>query len=467
MSGEKRTTVTIDSDLYRRLNTSEKQLQQIRRDLPDLLQSLNERAAQDVARRLGPLEERQRQISQATEGMRGEVRDFYRSVNGQLAGQQQEFRRSVDGLRSDVQELASSTSSRFEQQRRDFNDKLNSQRQEMERQIQGVAGRVSDLEQGEAQRSQMAADWIEGAQQVLEGIAASPRHPLFLPGRLDGPARSLEQARGNLSRNAAQAALALAQTAAFELADLQAELQMKEQEWQGWRASAERDLAKLLGLAESNRSTGIFDLKGNKLKGSFDVDYWSQGGLSALAGRARQMAATLNDSVPPLPTADLRRMVEEAVPAMEKELDEAVLQARAAILGSQLRVNIADLIVGALEEQGFGLEDGTATYEGQDARNRYLAKVLHEDGGEVTVCVEPVEGKPDQNTVRIESYDADHLSPQELDARKDEIAQALRAQGLEMGQMHEGGRPDPKLRDLKPLAQPAPQPQAQAQPLGK
>lgn len=457
MSGEKRTTVTIDSDMYRRLSMSEQQLRTIRQDLPELLQGVSSQTATELRRRLQPIEEQQRQFSASVENLRGEVRDFHRDVNTQLTNQQREFRQSVEQVRGEVQNLARQTSRQFEQQRREFDNKLREQRRELENRIRDVESRVEGLEEGEVRREEMAQDWLDGARLAYQKIAAHPRHLLFIPGKLDAQARAIEQAQRNLEQGAAQAALALAQGANFELADLQAELDAKEQEWSLWRAAAQSEVAKLLGLIEQNQKTAILDLEGVKLKGTFEVDYWTQGQLSALTQELKEAQKQIADEAKPLPTASLRQLLEEILPAHEKQLDDTVLRARAEILGSQLRLDMADLVVEALEENGFALEGGT--YQEQDMRKGYVAKVLHLDGGEVSVCIEPVEGNPDQNTIRLQSYDADHVNPEELESRQEELRQALSERGLDVGPTQSKPRPDPVFRNLDEVGRPQPQEQ--------
>jgi hypothetical protein len=146
-------------------------------------------------------------------------------------------------------------------------------------------------------------------------------------------------------------------------------------------------------------------------------------------------------------------VVERIAPALRSQLEEIIWEARSKVLGSQLRINIADIAVQALGRQGFSLVD--ATYEGQDQRGRYVVKVQHIDGSEVVVLVTPKEGQYLENDLEIHSYDAEQWAEEILQSRANELAGALSAQGLQAPRPQQvAPRPDPSLRDIEQIKQP-------------
>ena len=79
-------------------------------------------------------------------------------------------------------------------------------------------------------------------------------------------------------------------------------------------------------------------------------------------------------------------------------------QAKLAILGSQLRAEIADRVVEVLDSLGYTLVNSDdAVYEGDDERNAYVVKVKNIAGDEVVTVISP-EKEFGTNSVSINSF---------------------------------------------------------------
>jgi hypothetical protein len=209
---------------------------------------------------------------------------------------------------------------------------------------------------------------------------------------------------------------------------------------------------------QKNHECQAIDLQGQDTGVAVNVDQWADGKVGILEKELGDLIAKIENDQAPLTTAELQTIEKQTAPALQQKLEQAVQEARERILGSQLRINIADLVVQALEEKGFTVQDGT--YEGEDMRQGYAAKVTHLDGSEVVVLVSPVEGEPGKNEMRIHSYDAEQLTDHELRQRTLEINQALRERGLEVSEPQEAAaQADPALRDLARVRQRHAQPQ--------
>ena len=75
-----------------------------------------------------------------------------------------------------------------------------------------------------------------------------------------------------------------------------------------------------------------------------------------------------------------------------------------AILGSQLRAEIADRVVEVLDSLGYTLVNSDdAVYEGDDERNAYVVKVKNIAGDEVVTVISP-EKEFGTNSVSINSF---------------------------------------------------------------
>lgn len=444
MSGRKRTTVTILESEYQRLLAQERRLWEIRRVLPEVEETIRAVRA-EAARGLEQVERRQQLLQQALQQVHTDFQRLEAETAHRLQRQQQQMRDALQDLRREMHQLV-------EEQGKRFQEMLAEERQARERQMARLQEQVDALKADTQRKMEIARIWIEGAQTMRDFINGNYRHQLFRPGALERLERDLHQAQENLNQGIPEAALAQAQRVYHELSDLRIELEHLEAEWHLWRSAALESAREILALAQAHRTAKAIDMEGKELDLSIEVDWWTGGRLSELEREVHELIHRLQDEENPLNLDDLRKVAEEKAPALRQRLEEIVRDARLAVIGSQLRINIADLIVQALREQGFEVQD--ATYEGQDMRGGYFVRVQHLDGSEVVVAVVPRESQPLENEVQIHSYDVAQRSERELERRAAELARALEVRGLQAPQPAKTGeRPDPALRDIQQIRQ--------------
>ncbi len=483
MSGRKQ--VTVDSADYRRLQMAEGQLRSMQQNLPEVLNRLMRDNEAELQRRLEPLERRQREYQQATARMRDEVRQVESHMAQRLEEQQRKLRqnmaetsrrlqREVEAARHEAETLVTherearirhvqtvadqlrhETQELLEAQADQLTQLIDQERQTRETQIRAIHQR---LESEQQRKDTLARSWIETAQILHDFIDSHYAHQQFAPDQLARLARMIEQAETNLAQGVAEAALTMAQQAYGSLSDLRLELERLEREWQVWHVRSLEAAREILALAQRNRTCPALDLQGNQLDIMIEVDYWTEGQLSTLEVELDQVIAQITDAATPVSTSTLRQLADETLPTLRERLEQTIAQARDAVISSQLRTNIADTVVQTFEEQGFQLQDDT--YEGEDQRHGFVAQVAHLDGSKVTVVVTP--DGTGQNTLSINSYDAQQRAEYELRTRAEAIAKALAQHGLQAGAITSvGDQPDPayaqieEVRQRQPAQQPA------------
>jgi hypothetical protein len=123
---------------------------------------------------------------------------------------------------------------------------------------------------------------------------------------------------------------------------------------------------------------------------------------------------------------ELSEILEKAIPEAKQAVEDAVFHARLAILNSQLRINIADLVIEALQKQGYVLQQ--AEYAGSDQRMAYSAKVRNLEGNEIVIQVYPSDlvGK---NELHLVSLDRENRTEHELRQRSLEVTRSLGQHG--------------------------------------
>jgi hypothetical protein len=114
---------------------------------------------------------------------------------------------------------------------------------------------------------------------------------------------------------------------------------------------------------------------------------------------------------------------------MEKSLADIVSQSRMEVINSQLRINIADLVVRALQSQGFVISE--AGYENGDRGSNYNILLRNLEGNEIAVRVTPG-NQNGVNLLELDSFDAELRTSHELNHRAREISTALSRFGLKM-----------------------------------
>jgi hypothetical protein len=335
---------------------------------------------------------------------------------------------------------------------------LDRRQQALARHMDTMQEQLTTLAADQRRKTDLAEAWIETAEALGEFLKAHYPHQQFSPGRVAAITQGIGQARENVSQGMTEAAISAAQHAHQQLSDLRQSLETQERAW-CVRRQAARDAARaLLTVAEKSRQCEAVDLQGRNVGVPVEVNWWTDNKLHTLEHELTGLIDRIENASTPLTTAELQAVETQTVPALRQRLEQAVQEARLRVLGSQLRINIADLVVQALEEKGFTVQDGT--YEGEDMRKGYAAKVTHLDGSEVVVLITPAEGEPGKNEMRIHSYDAAQLSDHELRQRTTEINHALRERGLEVSEPQEAAaQADPALRDLARLRQRRPAPQ--------
>jgi P pilus assembly protein, porin PapC len=139
-------------------------------------------------------------------------------------------------------------------------------------------------------------------------------------------------------------------------------------------------------------------------KFKLEVDYWVNGRLSEYEQQLNQLESELKAGESKLTTEQVQELGEQII-ALQPILGEIVEQAKLTILGSQLRVEIADKVVGALESLGYTLVDSEsdAVYEGNDQRNAFVVKVKNIAGDEVVTVISP-EKEFGANSVSINTF---------------------------------------------------------------
>lgn len=118
-----------------------------------------------------------------------------------------------------------------------------------------------------------------------------------------------------------------------------------------------------------------------------DLSYWSLGKYRELLEKSRQLLVLLSQEQHSISTEELKRTYRELLPVIEEKFESIIYEARLNALNSQLRMNIAERALQALETQGFILNG--AGYANRDMRAAFTASLENVDGSRVLIEVIP------------------------------------------------------------------------------
>ena len=448
MSGEKRQYVSVEERELRRLRS-------LQQDLPERLNAIREEANRDLQNRLAPLEERAHQQEQEAQKLKSNLANLEQETHQRLQQQRQELQHAInksesrqqEALQSEARRLQTAMREGFTQQRKLFLKITADQRQEclelnknldqkftqlIAEERQAREQLQQQLEREKQDKTRLAQDLLDDVETIWQQIDSNYQHQRFAPGKLVELKRGLEMARSNIKAGVTEAAISTTQQTYLDLADLRLELEQKEQEWLLFYNAALEDLRSLIAEVRENRECEVEIGQGDEAQRfGLEVDYWTNGELNRYEQELLKIETRLQEGESSLTTEQLKKITEE-ISSLEPRFGKILEQAKLAILGSQLRAEIADKVSEVLGGMGYILVDpeNDSVYEGGDMRNTYVLKLKDVTGGEVVTVISP-EKEFGANQVSINSFGTILRDETAQKQNAKAILNALESEGIE------------------------------------
>lgn len=433
MSGHKRTTISISEAEYRKLHEAEMKLRFMDKYLPEALDQAKEEADAALQKALEGVEARQQSFAMQTRDLQEELKAVEWATSQAIVEQAAHF---TQNLQNSQNLLWDNLQSELEQFSRQFKAEIAYEHAQNQAEFGWLRQQFSNLEEDHLRKKELAIAWAQSAALLDQFIQEAYPAPLFDPQRIDALEDELRQVFLNLEQEVPEAAIALAQQSYFKFSRLRVELENKILQTELLYQTVEQNAARLLGWMESIRQVPALDLEGNPTGLWVDVDYWTGGRLQASNQQVGEHIAALFASDARFDPEWLKNLLEVQLPAWQKEAEDLVFSARLCVINSQIRINIAELIVRALQEQGFQLQDGS--YRNNDMRDGFEALVQSLDGSEVLIRVEPLEDQSGSADVHLISLDQEMRTERELTQRARELGETLQRYGLAVGGQNAG-----------------------------
>ncbi len=429
MSGEKDTIVNLRQSEYNRMMRSCRRMDNVESNIRSNVNQMAGRLQRDFESRMKSVNQRHDKLERGISRMSKEMRQMEAQTHQRLREQARQFQKGLEGVNQRLDSQRREYTRMIQDQEKRFSQALAQQRQELESRIQAVHDAMIQKEMNEKEQ---ASQWINDTQTFLETIANEYRHEKFKPGALEKIRAELALAQGNFQNANYQAATATTQQTYIRASELRMELEQLEMEWEAYLEAARQSAAEVLAACDAQTVCQFtFETDAGAQAVDGQVDYWTSGGLSDLRNRAE---AEINRLQAPddLSLDDLKQSIAQSEQWRQESLELAE-QAKAALIASQLRNNIGQIIEDALTDQGWEIED--AAYEGEDFRGAVHVKLKHLSGDEIVTIVTPETG-PDQtisNKLNVSFFDRNTNDEEFRLTRLRAINEVLKEEGLEVG----------------------------------
>jgi hypothetical protein len=432
MSGYKRATVSISQDEYDRLREAENNLRSLPEISHDTYQEIEGQSYQLLQSNIQDIENRQSQFTQVLANVDESILLLETQTNNHLLAFQQQ---TLALLNSSVGDLWKAQNSILEQQAQQFSALLNRCQAEQQQEINTLSGQFNQWKHDQEARKVIAENWVYTFEQLVFFVREQYAHDFFFPGKLQRFEMALTQAYHNFEHGLYDAVVSGTQNAYLTLSELRLELEYKQTEWQTLYQAAWEAINLTFAQIERSAFVPALDLDGLELPYFVDVNFWTDGQCDGLLEKVNEIGQLLLDenSTPGIDT--LRSWLEVDLPQIQNHLESLVLDARIKTINSQLRINVADLVIQALQNQGFALD--MSAYQANDMRLGYGAQLRNVEGNEVIVSVSPNGDHLGENELQVQSIDAEEKTEHELLGRWQEIQTSLTHFGVAVGQVEQ------------------------------
>jgi hypothetical protein len=436
MSGTKQ--ILVDEQAWRDALWKASRLGDLQRELPEVVEAVRRAQQAQAQRDQAELRARQAELDRSM----AQLSTMARRLE---AGTTRRIREATDLIMNQ-------TSQRLEEQEQRFAAELGQERAERRQDLDALRQDVTGLQDRGERALAAAATQVADARVLHDAIAASLPHERYAPGRLAALGQRLAAAEATVAQGLGEAALAQIQDPYLSLGELRVDVELRDAEWRAAQLAARSAVTALVEQIRYHSVIAVSDDEAG-VSAELDVDFWSDGELAALKAEAATLDAAVNAEAEPPSLDRLRSIADRDVAALEQRLSATVVKARTRQWASQIRVNLAELVVEALEDATGYAWQGDATYAGEDQRGAFYSKLRHEDDSEIVVEVSPDE-TGESCVLRVLSYESGLPDESERVRRVDAIAERLREAGLQTGSATaDPAPPDPALTDFGRLRQ--------------
>lgn len=242
---------------------------------------------------------------------------------------------------------------------------------------------------------------------------AASKPPKVCPGALADLQSEFTITQRNIQQGHYEAAIAGGQATYGKALKLRAEIEFRQIEWETYYNEALTGVrAQLASLAVQQTARWTFDSEEGSKELDAEIDYWSDGTLTALKTRIEESLVSLEKRSATISLDALKQRI-QANQADQAELEGIVMRAKEKLISSQLRALIALDLVNELANSGWQVDDAVWQGEGADGKgfkNSYHLKLSDQGQNEMITVILPEDTPQGQieNRVQFAYYPRDN-----------------------------------------------------------
>jgi len=427
MSGHKKATISISQEEFNRLYEAEKKLRNLEKNQSRRSDVHQQETIQALLSELAQTQSRHQEFLQTIAQYDASLSAIEEQANLRIVHQQEEFIHNLEHMQA---ANSQETNRLIAEHTESFLQIIQEEKDKHETELSSLRSEIQSFRDERVNQNQTARSAIAMAQKYLHHIRQNYDHEKFAPGMIRKLEFLVSQAENHIQLGMPEASYLAAIDVCNQLSDLRLSLEESTQEWMLNYYHVSQMATELLESANQRQRVPGIDLEGNIQPEEIDVDYWSGNKLVPFLELVENIVVSLQNEWHQFSTEELVKLREQLIPELEESLEQVIFNARMAALNSQLRINIADIIVQALQSQGFGMVD--SRYDRKDQRREYVARMRNYQGDEVDIQVVPLPGTNGENEWHLLSHDSEIRTEHELIQRARELNNALAGYGLDI-----------------------------------
>ena len=366
------------------------------------------------------------------------LQDFMNTHQHDMQNMSDKFSEEIKQIEISAANMIHANNQRIQQVMNDNNDKIyadmNTIRSKLTADIEDVRDQVSKLGAVVAKDKadldvllEMAREYFDQASALIAELKDNFRVELLCPGRLDALQKKWDKASKEIKL--AEDIHASAPTARDhscklmdETLELYQDVVMAEKEWIMCYQEAQQAVFAAKAQLDASREMDFSDENGTCV---VDVEYWSNGELSEIERRLKELRALL-DKPENISTESLRD-AKDAGLQISEDIDRTATFAGIAICASQDRADVAQDIANSMKDKlGLGIVD--FGYAGNDMRSEHRVYLKNDTTGvELVVSQSPIakENGSIENHLESDIISFGALSTKQEDVLEKEIYAVL------------------------------------------
>lgn len=426
MSANKKATVQLNRTEYERLRQIERSSLF---NQPEQSKSISTAVEKQLRSQIDEMERRAREYQQTTTNLGKEIQSVTRNASDAIIKQQKDF---LHDLRSYDASVSEQTNHLLAEQRAIYDHSLRWLNDSFTQQISGLQAEIQGYGDREAARQQIAEDYIDQVEEQLFWHEQEFEWERYLPGALDEIKSDLEILNNTFTMGSFDACILFAQQIQQQLIKARMQLEKNESQWMLLSELMKQNLLNLYQAAKENRTVFPVDIHGRVLENSelINVNYWSNNALKEYMDQLKSTMAYIEDENSSVTCEDMEYWLNHKYAELKEELLDIVMEARLHVLDSQIRTNIANIVIATMQKQGYLLIDIEDT--SNLVRQPLYAKMRNLLGDEVTINLVPDHQYIGKNQISIQNDETQAMNEHEINQRRKQIAEDLSGYGIKI-----------------------------------